>query len=552
MFLRIHSMPVSNGTIPSSDSVRTVTGCSPSPSSSSGRSPAKKRNWLVSHTSLQLAVVDLGGGADRLELLRDPSQAGLQIGERRHAAFLPRAGGRVGRVVNLRELEILTRPEPPDLEAALARRWDELPAHVKTPNQMLGRRTAGCEGTHGVFPRCDLACTPCYHSREANRVRVDGGHTVREIDAQMALLRERRGPGQNAQLIGGEVTLLSPDDHAAALRAMIDHGRKPMSMSHGDFDYDYLERLALDPATGRPRFRHLSFAGHFDSMMFGRRGIRRARSEAELHPYRARFAEMFRRLEREHGITHYLAHNMTVTPRNLDQVAGVIRDCRDMGFRMFSFQPAAFIGNENRWKDDYRAFSTDRVWEEIERGAGARLHFRALQIGDERCNRTAYGAYAGDRYVPLLDEDDPADRRWLQDFIAAFGGMDFAAPPALLAARLARGFARHPRALPGLAGWAWRFVARAGGPAHVARHRPRALTFVMHAFMDARDVRPAWEALRRGEVSADPRIRATQERLQACSYAMAHPEDGTLVPACAQHAVLDPEENVALAELLPR
>ncbi|MEA2132758.1 MAG: hypothetical protein QOC68_667, partial [Solirubrobacteraceae bacterium] len=191
--------------------------------------------------------------------------------------------------MNLRELELLTRPEHPDLEAALARRWEELPAHVKTPNQMLGRRTAGCEGTHGVFPRCDLACTPCYHSRDANRVRVDGGHTVREIDAQMALLRERRGPGQNAQLIGGEVTLLAPDDHAAALRAMIDHGRKPMSMSHGDFDYEYLERLALDPATGRPRFTHLSFAGHFDSMMFGRRGIRRARSEAELHPYRARF-----------------------------------------------------------------------------------------------------------------------------------------------------------------------------------------------------------------------------------------------------------------------
>ena len=98
--------------------------------------------------------------------------------------------------MNLRELEILTRPEPPDLEAALGRRWDELPAHVKTPNQMLGRRTAGCEGTHGVFPRCDLACTPCYHSREANRVRIDGGHTVREIDAQMALLRERRGPAR--------------------------------------------------------------------------------------------------------------------------------------------------------------------------------------------------------------------------------------------------------------------------------------------------------------------------------------------------------------------
>src|SRR3954468_4893423 len=96
----------------------------------------------------------------------------------------------------LRALELATRPEHPDLEAALARRWEELPAHVKTPNQMLGRRTAGCEGTHGVFPRCNLACTPCYHSREANRVRVDGDHTVREIDGQMAYLRRARRRGE--------------------------------------------------------------------------------------------------------------------------------------------------------------------------------------------------------------------------------------------------------------------------------------------------------------------------------------------------------------------
>jgi hypothetical protein len=52
-------------------------------------------------------------------------------------------------------------------------------------------------------------------------------------------------------------------------------------------------------------------------------------------------------------------------------------------------------------------------------------------------------------------------------------------------------------------------------------------------------------------VAADPAVRAVQERLSACSYAMAHPESGTLVPACAQHSVLDPEENAELALLLP-
>src|SRR5215213_5683258 len=109
--------------------------------------------------------------------------------------------------VRLRALERATRPVPPDLEDALARRWNALPDRVKTPAQALGRRTTGCEGTHGVFPRCDLACTPCYHSRDANRVRVDGAHTVAQVGDQMGLLRSLRGPGQNAQLIGGEVTL---------------------------------------------------------------------------------------------------------------------------------------------------------------------------------------------------------------------------------------------------------------------------------------------------------------------------------------------------------
>jgi len=99
-------------------------------------------------------------------------------------------------LARLRELEVATRPEHPDLTAALARRWEELPAHVKTRNQMLGRRTAGCEGTHGVFPRCNLACTPCYHSREANRVRTDGEHTVHEVERQMATCAPGAAPAR--------------------------------------------------------------------------------------------------------------------------------------------------------------------------------------------------------------------------------------------------------------------------------------------------------------------------------------------------------------------
>jgi hypothetical protein len=365
----------------------------------------------------------------------------------------------------------------------------------------------------------------------------------------MARLRAERGPGQHAQLIGGEVTLLSPDDHATALLAMRAHGRKPMSMSHGDFDYDYLRALVVGP-DGTPRLPFVSFAGHFDSLMLGRRGIRRPASEAELNPYRERFVAMFERLERETGVKHYLAHNMTVTPANLDEVAAVVRDCRDMGFRMFSFQPAAYIGNPNRWKGGaYHDVTGDAVWAEVERGAGSRLPHGAFQFGDRRCNRTAYAALVGERVVPLLDDRSELDMGVRDAFFETFGGMDFEAP--LATPRLARALARNPRGIGAGLRWAGRFARRAGGVRALRRGPVEALTFVMHSFMDAAVVAPAWEALQRGERSSDPDVLAAQERLEACMYHMAHPDSGVLVPACAQHSVLDPVENAELAVLLP-
>ncbi|MEJ7755955.1 MAG: hypothetical protein WKF83_06090 [Nocardioidaceae bacterium] len=74
----------------------------------------------------------------------------------------------------IRAAELATRPVHPGTRVALARRWRELPDSARTPAQTLGQHAVGCEGTHGVFPRCNLACTPCYHSRDANRVAVDG------------------------------------------------------------------------------------------------------------------------------------------------------------------------------------------------------------------------------------------------------------------------------------------------------------------------------------------------------------------------------------------
>ena len=447
-------------------------------------------------------------------------------------------------------VERATRAVDDETRDALQRRWAELPEHVKTPGQTLGRIGIGCEGTHGVFPRCNFACKPCYHSRDANRVRVDGPHTLSNIEAQMAYLRATRAPQAHAQLIGGEVTLLEADDHAEALRIMRQYGREPMSFSHGDFEYEYLERVAID-SQGEPRFKRLSFAGHIDTTMVGRDGIMRTDDEESLDPYRKKFADMFRRLRREHGVGHYLAHNMTITPKNVEQIPGVIARCHAMGFNMFSFQPAAFIGDDRRWKEDFRSLGPDEVWAQIEAGAGTRLPYKVFQVGDERCNRTAWGFYLGDSWHSVFVEDDPRDLKVRDMYFQRFGGFHFNAPVRELVPRVIRLCATHPEVVPLVARWLARTLQRVGGVKVLLRHRVVPTTFVMHRFMHADDVAPAWALLERGEMSDDPRILETQERLQACSYAMAHPETGRVVPACVQHSILDPEENRQLATALP-
>lgn len=449
----------------------------------------------------------------------------------------------------LGRIDDATRIVGAERDAALRARWDTLPALAKTPAQILGRASVGCEGTHGVFPKCDFACKPCYHSADANKVRVDGPHTLREIRAQMGFLRSTRGPVAYAQLIGGEVSLLDPQDHAAALDAMRAEGRVPMSFSHGDFDDDYLRGVALNP-DGTPRHRQISWALHIDSTMMGRTAVPKPTSERDLDQARADAIARFERLRADHGISAYVAHNMTVTPANLGEVAETVRRCGRLGYRMFSFQPAAYVGNESRWEEGFREVTDDAVWAEVSAGAGVELPFRVLQFGDLRCNRIAWGAFVGDRYVPVLTDDDPLDAEARDVFFETFRGTRLGVARHLRTLKYLRAVASHPSVVPATASWARRFVRRAGG-LRALRQGVVPVTFVMHSFIDARDVAPAWELLQRGEVADEPQIRAAQERLQACVYTMGHPETGKLVPACVQHSVLDPHENRQLVELLP-
>ena len=132
----------------------------------------------------------------------------------------------------------------------------------------------------------------------------------------------------------------------------------------------------------------------------------------------------------------------------------------------------------------------DQVWAQVEAGAGTRFDYRVFEHGDVRCNRVAYGFWAGDRWYPFLGGNDPRDLAVRDAFFRYFGPVSFTGTPgALLAARIAvvtaatRGSLRSRRAGS---------PARSAGPgSRLAANRVRPVSYVMHQFMDAADVWPA-------------------------------------------------------------
>lgn len=335
----------------------------------------------------------------------------------------------------------------------------------------------------------------CYHSKSANRVPIDGQHTVIEVARQMELLREQRGGVAHAQLIGGEVTLLEPEDHAKALEVMRFFGRIPMSFTHGDFDYDYLRALATYK-DGRKRFGRLDFAAHFDKFMRGRQGLLNPAREIELNKYRLKFLQMFQRLRREYGIRSYCAHNMTIQRGNLGEISQVVRDILEFeienNFRMLSFQPASETGARQVVG---MSVDSDEVWEEIERGVGTRLPYKLFTMGHTSCNRVCFCARFGSRIVPFFDDECEEDVQFRDLIMKEFGNIVL--KQWLLFVKIMRVAVTRPKLLLATIAWIGRFVRKCEmGRFWRDAFRLRLVTFVVHSFMNADDVSYVCECMK--------------------------------------------------------
>jgi MoaA/NifB/PqqE/SkfB family radical SAM enzyme len=230
----------------------------------------------------------------------------------------------------------------------LARRWAELPVELRTPNQVSGRHLTHCGFTLGPS-YCSFRCTHCYLPKNANEVPIPSLAEMREqIDAN----RRFQGPGGGLQITGGDVVDAywragRADELIEIVRHAYAVGLVPMVFTHGQTlieEPQFLERLVVEGGLRQ-------VAVHIDMTQAGRHGfpIGRVKSEADLHPVREAFTQLARAIRAKTGLPLELAHNCTVTARNIAHVPEMIRwfladPGRTRIWRILSFQPEADTG----------------------------------------------------------------------------------------------------------------------------------------------------------------------------------------------------------------
>ena len=273
----------------------------------------------------------------------------------------------------------------------------------------------------------------------------------------------------------------------------------------------------------------------------GRHGypIARIKSESDLHPVREAFTGLARDIRERIGAPLELAHNCTVTERNIASVPDIVRwfladPERSRIWRILSFQPEA---NTGRTLFSQNPVTPAGVWQKICDGMGLKLDGSAYIGGHPDCNQgaTLLVERRRGRYLPLLPNDDKT-KRLFAEILATLGAIstmttDAGAGASLLPYRVAGAFSRHPKlALRSLAR-VLALVASGRIPLPflraIATGRAQTINIGTHNFMDASRVAKAAD---------DP---VTRARLDACVFKGAVKNRATgkweAVPMCSMN-----------------
>ncbi|MES2572274.1 MAG: hypothetical protein V4710_19745 [Verrucomicrobiota bacterium] len=411
----------------------------------------------------------------------------------------------------------------------LRRRWAELPAELRTPNQVSGRHLTHCGFTLGAS-YCSFHCTHCYLPKNANEVPIPSLAQMKEqIDAN----RRLQGPGGGLQITGGDVADAywragRRDELVKIVHYAYSVGLVPMIMTHGQTLIEHPEFLEQLVVEGGLR----QVAVHVDMTQAGRHGfpIGRIKTEADLHPVRAAFTELAQNIRRKTGCPLEFAHNCTVTQRNLEHVPEIIRwfladPERTRIWRMLSFQPEADTGRTIFSKEP---ITPAGVWEKICEGTQLPLRRDATIFGHPDCNSWASLLIArpGGQYAPLL----PDDSKWdaiMGTVLERIGGLslvtdDAGTPPWRLAGVLAQNPILAVRLAAYLGGHFVSGRMPSGLLGALLKGEVHTFGVGMHNFMDAAKTATA---------ETDPVIKS---RLDSCVFKGAVKQEGewVAVPMC--------------------
>lgn len=360
--------------------------------------------------------------------------------------------------------------------------------------QHMGRRwPVGCVALE-ITQRCNLDCTLCYLSENAEAVR---DLPLAELFRRIETIALMYGPNTDVQITGGDPTLRKREDLVAIVRHICAHRMRPTLFTNGI--RATRELLAELAAVGL-----VDVAFHVD-MTQRRTGYA---SEADLNAVRRDY------IARARGLGLAVMFNTTVFAGNFHELpmlaAFFLAVSDDVSLASFQLQAETGRGTGG---ERPRTISPESVADALRSGVGADLSFGVPGTGHRKCNRYAMALVCNGRAYDFY-----RDRRLMTPLLAATAEIVVDRRCRWRAVRAFAAWAlRHPGRLPLLLRLGWRHMWRMKRDLVAARGRLTKISFFIHNFMGA--------------------CRLERERIDACAF-MAATADGP-VSMCLHNARRD-------------
>ena len=332
-------------------------------------------------------------------------------------------------------------------------------------HQQMGRRwPVGCVALE-ITQRCNLDCSLCYLSGYSEFVK---DIPLDEIISRINKIYSLYGAYTDIQVTGGDPTLRKRDELIAIIRHINKKGMRSTLMTNGiRATRSLLKELA---AAGLD-----DVAFHVDTTQ-KRKGYA---NEKELNAIRREY------INRTKGLGISVMFNTTVHKNNFDEIPGLVKFFVENAghIRTVSFQLQADTGRGTERKRA-EIITPDSVWQQIESAVRTPLNHNAIKAGHHACNRYGMGLVINKKVHDLLDDTE-------------FIGKLHAETAEIIADRkkphrtvfqFMKWLYKHPQYLPAVHAWIYKKFRLVTHDLFKSRGRLTTLSFLIHNFMDARDL----------------------------------------------------------------